>query len=288
MPAERLTELPQRRWRESRWTTTWPLTARGWHTGVRRGPVVVLIHAGFVDSRQWDGLIPLLADDHTVFAPDRRGHGASEGYRHDHRLDTDIDDLVRLLELTSDPAGPAVLVAHSAAGHIALGAAVRSPLAGIVILYEPPAFGRPPVADDVWRQLDQATAAGDRRQLVAVLLNDVVGRSTGQRLPPPALDVLLASPFGRLLLDNALSIPTELRSYEAHQWNDDTLKQLTVPIRLLVGERSPPFNRMFADRLRGLAPNATIELLPGQDHGGPFSAPAVLAAKVRSIEASHE
>jgi hypothetical protein len=45
----------------------------------------------------------------------RRGHGASDGYRDHHRLDHDIDDLRRLVELVTEPTECAVLVAHSAA-----------------------------------------------------------------------------------------------------------------------------------------------------------------------------
>lgn len=152
------------------------------------GSQVVLCHAGFVDRREWAGLVPLLAHDHTVVTPDRRGHGASDGYRDDHRLDHDIDDLRRLVELVTEPTERAVLVAHSAACYVALGTALESRRIASLILYEPPTFGQPAIIQELWDRLDRAREAEDRAQLVALLLNEVVGPSTGQVLPPPALE----------------------------------------------------------------------------------------------------
>lgn len=247
------------------------------------GPLVVLCHAGFVDCREWDGLVPLLADDHTVVTPDRRGHGASDPYRDDHRLDHDIDDLRRLVELVTEPTERALLVAHSAACYVALGTALESRRIAGLILFEPPTFGQPAISQELWGRLDRARETGDRAQLVALLLNEVVGPATGQVLPPPALEGMLASPFGQWLLDNALSIPTELRGYEAYRWDDDVLRRLAVPTLLLVGEHSPVFNRRFADRLSALAAEATVQVLAGQDHGAPFRAPGVVAAAIREF-----
>ena len=41
------------------------------------GPVVLLIHGITGDSRQWNQIIPQLADRYTVLAPDLLGHGQS-------------------------------------------------------------------------------------------------------------------------------------------------------------------------------------------------------------------
>jgi pimeloyl-ACP methyl ester carboxylesterase len=76
-----------------------------------RGRTVVLIHAGFHDSRAWDCLTPKLATNHTVVVPDRRGHGSSDGYRDGHRLNDDINDVSGLVELVTEPDDPMLLVA---------------------------------------------------------------------------------------------------------------------------------------------------------------------------------
>jgi len=87
------------------------------------GPMTLLVHGGFLDSRAWLGLMPLLARERNLVAPDRRGHGASGVYSDRHRLETDIDDLV-LLTREFDRGGDGIeVVAHSAGWHVALAAA---------------------------------------------------------------------------------------------------------------------------------------------------------------------
>jgi pimeloyl-ACP methyl ester carboxylesterase len=56
---------------------------------------------------------------------------------------------------------------------------------------------------------------------------------------------------------------------------------LTVPTKLLIGAQSPPFNRLFADRLSALCPHVTVEVLPGQEHGAPLNAPGAIADVIR-------
>src|SRR5215217_1528961 len=41
------------------------------------GPAVVLLHAGLLDRRMWDGQWAALAERHRVVRYDARGHGAS-------------------------------------------------------------------------------------------------------------------------------------------------------------------------------------------------------------------
>jgi len=51
-----------------------------------RGPVVVLIHGMAGSSHTWRDVIPLLARDYTVIAPDLPGHGASDETAGDYSL----------------------------------------------------------------------------------------------------------------------------------------------------------------------------------------------------------
>src|SRR5438876_264594 len=50
------------------------------------GPVILLIHGITGDSRQWNDVIPQLADHYTVLAPDLLGHGESDKPRGDYSL----------------------------------------------------------------------------------------------------------------------------------------------------------------------------------------------------------
>ena len=242
------------------------------------GPKTLLVHGGFLDSRAWLGLMPLLARGRTVIAPDRRGHGASGAYSDRHRLETDIDDLV-LLTREFDRGGDGIeVVAHSAGCHVALAAAcVGAPISRLV-MFEPPTYGQPLIAGSVWQQMTEAVDVCDRKRLVVLALNNVVGASTGDRIPEPAFAAIFLTPFGQMLLDNALAIPTELRAHENYRWDEEVLNSLQTPVLLLIGADSPPFNRRFADRVASATPSAEIKVLPDANHGTPIEDPGRLAS----------
>jgi 3-oxoadipate enol-lactonase len=86
------------------------------------GPPVVLLHAGFVDSRMWDGQVPALAEHYTVVRYDQRGFGRSP--RRDGEY-SNVDDLRALLDELSFER--AVLVAISRGGKIAIDFALEHP-----------------------------------------------------------------------------------------------------------------------------------------------------------------
>jgi pimeloyl-ACP methyl ester carboxylesterase len=50
------------------------------------GPVVLLIHGMAGSSRTWKDVMPILAEDHTVLAPDLLGHGESAKPMGDYSL----------------------------------------------------------------------------------------------------------------------------------------------------------------------------------------------------------
>jgi pimeloyl-ACP methyl ester carboxylesterase len=193
----------------------------------------VLVHGGFADSRQWSAVLPTLAQHRAVITVDHRGHGEAGPYSGPHTIADDITDLTDIL---TNLAESAEVFAHSAGCHTALGAALRGAPIQHLVLYEAPTPRDPVIDDDVWQRLDEAAARDDRQEIVRIALNDVVGRSTGQLLPAPAFTAMRASPFGAMLLDDALSIPTELRALEDHTWPDDDLR--TLATRPNTGRRS--------------------------------------------------
>lgn len=93
-----------------------------WYEESGSGEPVVLLHAGVVDSRIWQPVVPLLAGRHRVVAYDQRGYGRSDGWDGPY---SPVDDLTLLLdELGIERAG---LVALSRGGRIALGTVLLAP-----------------------------------------------------------------------------------------------------------------------------------------------------------------
>ena len=194
------------------------------------GPGTVLVHGGFIDSNSWTGLMEVLGRTRTVVAADPRGHGDSDPYTSSYRLSDDVDDLVAIVTDRAAEVGEVELVAVSAGCHVALAAAVAGAPAARVVLWELPGFQATPVSAEVYDRLDRAVANGDRKLLVRLLLNEVVGVNTGSRVPRLVFPLLFRSSFGRMALANAL----------AERWNGARWRIQPTPNRaggpnLLVG-----------------------------------------------------
>jgi pimeloyl-ACP methyl ester carboxylesterase len=83
-----------------------------------RGPLVVLIHGVAGRASQWDQTMQLLAESHTVVAPDLLGHGESAKPRGDYSLGAHASGIRDLL--VGLGAKRASVVGHSLGGGIAM------------------------------------------------------------------------------------------------------------------------------------------------------------------------
>jgi pimeloyl-ACP methyl ester carboxylesterase len=92
---------------------------------VGQGPAVVLIHGITSSSKTWRTVIPLLAEHHTVIAPDLLGHGRSAKPRGDYSLGAYASGLRDLLIALGIPR--ATVVGHSLGGGVALQFAYQFP-----------------------------------------------------------------------------------------------------------------------------------------------------------------
>src|SRR4051794_30177736 len=89
------------------------------------GPAIVLIHGIAGSSSTWDAVLPQLARDHTVLAPDLLGHGESAKPRGDYSLGayaSGIRDLMVALGVDR-----ATFVGHSLGGGVAMQLAYQFP-----------------------------------------------------------------------------------------------------------------------------------------------------------------
>src|SRR5437879_2559353 len=86
------------------------------------GPAMVLIHAGFLDSRMWDPQIPVFSESHVVIRYDVRGFGGSDVARNKYSDYKDLRGLLAHLSVKT-----ASLVGVSNGGRIASDFAVEHP-----------------------------------------------------------------------------------------------------------------------------------------------------------------
>jgi len=251
-----------------RTTTAADGTRLGFHvTGT--GPAVVLVHGASSDARQWSALVPLLSPNWTVVAIDRRGRGASGPLRPGHSLETEYDDVAAVARAVGPPV---TVVGHSSGARFALHAALRIPdLAGLV-LYEPPAPET--LGPGVLESLAALEAAGDREGILHTFLVDVAGNDAS------AEAFLRTRPIWPLMLDNALTLPAELRAASRYRFDPSAFGELRVPTACLVGGHSGPELHVAASRIADALPDAQVRVLPGQGHGAMFTAPGLLAAEL--------
>jgi len=88
-------------------------------------PVLVLVHGIAGSSQTWEEVIPSLARDHTVIAPDLLGHGESAKPRGDYSLGAYASGLRDLLAVLGHDR--ATIVGHSLGGGIAMVFAYQFP-----------------------------------------------------------------------------------------------------------------------------------------------------------------
>lgn len=92
---------------------------------VGNGPALLLIHGIGDSSETWRNVIPLLARDHTVIAPDLLGHGKSDKPRADYSVAgyaNAMRDLLSVLGIEQ-----ATVVGHSLGGGVAMQFAYQYP-----------------------------------------------------------------------------------------------------------------------------------------------------------------
>lgn len=233
------------------------------------GPPLLLVHATASDARQWDRVGPLLGEHFTVATMDRRGRGASGPVAADHSLAVEYGDIATVAGALG---APVHLLGHSSGARFALHAAPGIANLASLILYEPPEPRDLP--DHLLAPLSRLEAAQDRAGLLRLFLVDYLGNGED------ALAFIQGRPIWPIMVDNALTLPAELRAGRRYRFRPADVAGIRVPTRLLIGEDSV---EELGDTTRAIAaavPGATVATLAGQGHGAMFSAPDLLAAEI--------
>ncbi|MFG2089112.1 alpha/beta fold hydrolase [Spirillospora sp. NPDC048824] len=242
------------------------------------GPPMVLVHGAAVDGRSWAPLVPELAERFTVHVMDRRGRGLSMREGDPYALAREGEDVAAVVEA----AGRDVfLVGHSYGALCSLNAAPHTDAIGRIVLYEPPVTSpwREVASPEAMERLRAFAGEEDYERLLETVLREVI------RLSPKQVDALRsARRFWRTSLENA---PPLLRETESVGRIEECgrFAGIGVPVRLLVGERSPAYQRPAAEAIAELIPGADVAVLPGQGHMAMMEDPALLAGALSAFAA---
>jgi magnesium chelatase accessory protein len=254
-----------------------------WHVQVKGdGPILLLIHGTGAATHSWRDLMPLLAADFTVVAPDLPGHGFSaRGPQTLPAIAKTVGQLVTTLNLA-----PALIVGHSAGAAIAIRMALDGvPVRGIMAL-NPALLPFPGLAAQLFPTLAKmlflnpfaphifARMAGPTREVARFML-----KSTGSTLHNDGIEF-----YARLFRKPAHIAGT---IGMMANWDLETLKRelpgLNVPLRMIHGAKDTAIPVAKAREAATLIPGAQLEVLDGLGHLAHEEGPARIAAMIAAF-----
>ncbi len=261
------------------------------------GPALVILHGSFQSAASHLGLATALADAHTVFLPDRRGHAMSGPTGAGYGMHSEIEDLRALLT----ESGACDVFGVSSSGLIALAAARHVHTIRRIAVYEPA------LLKDRTKYLDWMPNFADeiaRGDVAEALITSMVGLD----LAPPIFKVMprrLLVTMTRKAMRAEEKAPADpgmtMRALAPAIHNEGVLlsemagtiadyTRLDTDVLLMGGSRrGPAFIRPALDALAVTLPRCTRLELYGLDHGSPadpsktnrYGNPTAVAAAMR-------
>lgn len=229
-----------------------------------RGPPLVLVHGSTADHSRWAGVLTALEEHFTVFAMDRRGRGAS-GDTAEYSMEREYDDVATVVRA----AGRNVcLLGHSYGALCAMEAALILDNLRKVVLYEPPfPVGAVPLyPPDLPERLHACLESGDREGFLVAFFREAVG------VPDAQIEALRADPSWSARLTSAHTALREMAD-GSYRFVPERFRELTVPVLLLIGEKSPAVLTSPSHVLNAALPDSRLVVLQGQGHVAMTSAP---------------
>ena len=210
------------------------------------GPPLVIIGGSLGDHRFYIPLAVELARHVTVYNFDRRGRGQS-GDTRPYAVERELDDLAALI---ADARHLVLVYGHSAGSAFALRAAAAGLDIAKLVLADPP-YGRHSGADDQVRARQAEAAAtiqafhdsGDHRGNAAFFLS-------GFGLPRAAVDEMLDSPTGQMMIDSARALPYDYAMVGDALVPDELAARVEVPTLVLAPETAPRARKLLSNSCR--------------------------------------
>lgn len=257
-----------------------------WHVQTMgSGPPLLLLHGTGASVHSWRGLMPLLAQSHTVIAPDLPRHAFTTGHdAYAMSLPAMAGEIAALMKALK--AEPAAIIGHSAGAAVALQLALdhgyRGPIIGLNAALRP----FPGALAQIFPAVAKALFVNPLVPRIFTGSIDLVGgaerflwRSTHSRIDREGLAcyrTLLKHPGhagGALAMMANWDLPA-LR---------ERMSDVRNPVLLVHGANDPAIPPDWARDAASWLPDARLELLPGLGHLAHEEAPGKAAAHIAAF-----
>ncbi len=239
------------------------------------GPGLVVLHGAMESAQSHMQLAEALADQFTVYLPDRRGRGLSDAYQTEYCIEKEVEDLDALLIHT----GAQYVFGVSAGAVICLQAALSLPAHHKLALYEPALSINGSVSMAFLSRYDQEMAQG---KLASALVTGMKGSQMGpavfNAIPRWLLERLTEMAMasedkkageGEVTMRQlAPTLHYDFQLIEEMQEALDSFRAIQAEVLLLGGSKSPAYLKFALDSLEKVLPHARRIEFSGLNHGG--------------------
>ncbi|SEW02180.1 alpha/beta fold hydrolase [Chitinophaga arvensicola] len=266
----------------------------GTHIGYRQtgaGEGIILVHGGMMASQNFTALAEELANEYTVYIPDRRGRGLSNDHVNNRGLPFEGQDLQAIINQT----GAERIFGLSSGAVCTLQAVFDGARVKKVALYEPLMSnqGSNPLVNT--QKYDQAIMKGNYGKAFISIIKATDGSSFFAKLPGfitvPLMNLAIKSEGKK---DNGDKVPLQKLIAEWGYDRDLTLasagmmercKNITQPVLLMGGAKSQAFFKTALGGLAAAFPHCSRIEFPGLGHLGPDNSeqPKVIADALRQF-----
>lgn len=241
-----------------------------------QGPPLVFISSALGDdSTSWAALTPTLSDNFTCYLMSTRGRGLSEDHP-DHTRERLLEDITAFVDSLDAPIG---LVGHSSAGVLALEVAARCAAVAAVAVYEPTfmEFANDDDAACMLEAMGKVQSLAERDRLVeaaTVFFADLV------RCPDDELETLVQAGAPQVAASYVPVAVNEIAQSGPPRLSEpEVLEQVTAPVLVLTGSRTPGFWHEVSGELARRLAHADVRTVDDVAHFAPLIAPDRLAGE---------
>ena len=248
--------------------------ARLYYETAGQGVPFIMIHAGVADSRQWNHEFAFFARDYQVVRYDMRGYGKSEPVDGEFNH---VDDLVAVLN-TLGIQEPVVIMGCSMGGGLAMDFALAYPSrarALIMVDSGPSGLELDVPAPAKFADAEKAFEAGDLDLVCEIetqIWFDGMGRTPEQ--VDQRMRKLLYEMNRQALAHEVKQLGKRLPNTQSPAF--DRLRELSIPVLVIVGEHDTPYILAAAEYMLENIPSARKVImkdaahLPNMDHPEEF------------------